>query len=116
MVKLKRCVTAAALMLMISGMAATGNSQGKAQKKFEAVPEHLRARLIERLDLYVEYERTKQYEKLYDLLLVSVEVPLNLDRETYVAASRKLIAKGYRSVLLKFKPQQTLVLSLNDED
>jgi len=114
MVKLKMCVTAAALMMTM--MAATVYSQGKVEKKFEAVPEHLRARLIERLDLYVEYERTRQYEKLYDLLLESVAVPRTLDREGYAEASRRLIAKGYRSVLLKFKPHSTLALTLNDGD
>ena len=111
--KLKSYMMTAVLMLM---MAATVNAQGKVQKKFEAVPEHLRARLIERLELYVEYERTRQYDKLYDLLLESIAVPLKLDREAYVAASEGTIAKGYRSVLLKFKPHSTLALSLNDED
>ena len=113
MEKYKTCVTAVVLIFM---MAVTGYCQGKMQKRFEAVPEHLRARVIERLDLYVEYERTRQYEKLYDLLLESVAVPRTLDRETYVEASKRTIAQGYRSVLLKFKPQWTLVLSLNDED
>lgn len=106
-------MTVAALMLM---MAATASPQGKVQRRFEAVPEHLRARLIERLELYVEYERARQYEKLYDLLLESIAVPQKLDRAAYIAASKNSIAKGYRSVLLKFKPQWTLALSLNDED
>ncbi|HVG33269.1 MAG TPA: hypothetical protein VM911_09320 [Pyrinomonadaceae bacterium] len=111
--KLKTYMMAVALMLM---MAATASAQAKMQKKFEAVPEHLRARLIERLELYVEYERTSQYEKLYELLLDSIAVPLKLDRDAYVAASKRTIAKGYRSVLLKFKAQWTLALSLNDDD
>ena len=76
----------------------------------------MRERLIERLNLYVEYERTRQYEKLYDLLLESVATPTNLSRDAYVEASKKTIAKGYRSVLLEFKPTDTLNLSLNDED
>lgn len=111
--KLKVYPMAVALMLML---AAAVNAQSKFQKKFEAVPEHLRARLIERFELYVEYERNKQYDKLYDLLLESIAVPLKLDREAYVEASERTIAKGYRSVLLKFKTQWTLALSLNDED
>lgn len=111
--KLKTYMMAVAVILM---MVAAANAQSKVQKKFEAVPEHLRARLIERLELYVEYERNKQYEKLYDLLLESIEGPLKLDRETYVEASKRTIAKGYRSVLLKFKAQWTLALALNDED
>ena len=89
--------------------------QQKGQKVFAAVPEHLRARLVERLNLYVEYERTKQYEKLYDLLWEYVVDPNSLSREAYVNASRKTIAEGYRSVLLEFKPTGTIDLSVNDE-
>ena len=89
--------------------------QKKEQKVFAAIPQHLRARLIERLNLYVEYERTKQYEKLYDLLWEYVVNPSSLSREAYVDASKKTIAEGYRSILLKFKPTGTIDLSLNDE-
>lgn len=32
------------------------------------IPSAKRARLLERLDLFVEYERTKQWDKFYDLL------------------------------------------------
>ncbi|HEX8143896.1 MAG TPA: hypothetical protein VF553_14955 [Pyrinomonadaceae bacterium] len=89
--------------------------QKKEQKVLAAIPQHLRARLIERLKLYVEYERTKQYEKLYDLLWEYVVDPNSLSRESYVKASKKTIAEGYRSVLLEFKPTGTIDLSVNEE-
>src|ERR1051325_1031980 len=89
--------------------------QKKEQKVFAAVPQHLRARLVERLNLYVEYERTKQYEKLYDLLWEYVVDPNSLSREDYVNASKKTIAEGYRGVLLEFKPTGTIDISVNDE-
>ena len=89
--------------------------QKKEQKVFAVVPQHLRARLIERLSLYVEYERTQQYEKLYDLLSDYVVDPNSLSREAYVDASKKTIGKGYRSILLEFKPTGILDLSIADE-
>lgn len=96
-------------------MATPVSSQLKEQKVLAAIPRNLRARLIERLNLYVQYERTKQYDRLYDLSLESVETPIRLDREAYVDASEKGLAKGYRSVLLKFKPNWTVDLSREDE-
>ncbi len=76
----------------------------------------MRARLIERLNSYVEYERTKQYEKLYDLLFESVAKPSSLSREEYVTASKKTFAEGYRTNLLKFKPTNTLDFSPDNEN
>src|SRR4051812_18322642 len=117
----KRFFTWAALLIVIA--AATGSpafSQTKEQKKeqraFAAIPQHLRARLIERLNLYVEYERSRQYEKLYELLEESVADQPKISREEYVAASRKRIAEGYRDALLEFKPTDAIDLSLTDED
>jgi hypothetical protein len=91
-------------------------SQGKVEKKLTAVPERLRPSLVERLNLYVECERTQQYEKLYDLLLESVANPRKIDRDAYVIASHNTIAKGYRSILLKFSPQWTVAISLDERD
>jgi hypothetical protein len=107
------------LACFASVMSVPTYSQTKEQKKEQevlaAIPQHLRARLIERLNLYVEYERTKQYEKLYDLLWDYVVDPNSLSREAYVNASKKTIAEGYRSILLEFKPTGTLDLSVTDE-
>jgi hypothetical protein len=107
------------LACFASAMFVPAHSQTKEQKKeqkvFAAIPQNLRARLIQRLNLYVEYERTKQHEKLYDLLWEYVVNPGSLSREAYVNASKKTIAEGYRSILLGFKPTATINLSLNDE-
>lgn len=114
---MRRSLAATFLLLIISPVIfAQAPSHIKDEKAFAIVPQQMRERLIERLNLYVEYERTRQYEKLYDLLLESVATPTNLSRDAYVEASKKTIAKGYRSVLLEFKPTDTLNLSLNDED
>ncbi len=107
------------LTCFVSAMFVPAYSQTKEQKKeqkvFAAIPQNLRARLIQRLNLYVEYERTKQHEKLYDLLWEYVVNPSSLSRGAYVNASKKTIAEGYRSILLGFKPTATIDLSLNDE-
>ena len=114
---MRKLLASTFILLVISSVIfAQAPSRTEEEKVFAAIPQHLRARLIERLNLYVEYERTKQYEKLYDLLWLSVVPPMNLSRDAYVDASKKTIAKGYRSVLLEFKPTDTLDLSLNDED
>ncbi|HKQ99148.1 MAG TPA: hypothetical protein VJT09_00665 [Pyrinomonadaceae bacterium] len=107
------------LTFFVSALSTPAHSQTKEQKReqkvFAAVPQHLRARLIERLNLYVEYERTANYQKLYDLLSEYVVNPGVLSREAYVDASRETIAKGYRGVLLEFRPTGTIDLSQSDE-
>jgi len=111
--------TISLLAFVVSAMYVPAYSQAteqkKAQKAFEVVPLHLRARLIERLNLYVEYERKQQYEKLYDLLWEYVVDPNLLSRDAYVEASKKTIAKGYRDILLEFKPTGIIDLSVNEE-
>lgn len=117
----KRFFTLVPLLIVIA--VATCNSafsqtreRKKEQKAFAAIPQHLRSRLTERLNLYVEYERSRQYEKLYELLEESVTDQPKFSREEYVAATKKRIAEGYRDVLLEFKPTAAINLSLNDED
>ena len=102
-------------LIMITPTSAQTKEQKKEQKVFAAIPENLRARLIERLNLYVEYERTKQYEKLYDLLLESVATSNGSSRDEYVNARKKALAEKYRRVLLKFKPTSTLKISLDEK-
>ena len=103
------------LVIIIPASSQT-KEQKKEQKVFAAIPENLRAKFVERLNLYVEYERTKQYEKLYDLLLESVATSNVLSRDEYVNARKKAIAEKRQSILLKFKPISTLKISLDDKD
>jgi len=46
--------------------------QAKDQDLFAPVPARLRARLVERLKLLVDYQRTQEWEKEYDLLSILV--------------------------------------------
>lgn len=109
-------ITAIALLMVVAATAqiAAARSQNKREKVFEVVPEHLRARLVERLELYVKYERARAYEKLYDLLWDSIVESSDEYREAYVNASRKAVAEGYRRVLLEFKPTATVNISLDE--
>ena len=53
--------------LLIALLITSTTAQVKADKKFSKVPAQLRERLIERMNSYFEYERTRQYDKLYGL-------------------------------------------------
>jgi hypothetical protein len=114
---MRRILTSTFLFVIVGSLVITAaHSQTKEQKVFAPIPQRLRASLIQRLNLYIDYERTKQYEKLYDLSLESVATPKQLDREAFVKASKMGIANGHRRVLLKFKPIQIVALSIENED
>ncbi|HEX8494748.1 MAG TPA: hypothetical protein VF658_18025 [Pyrinomonadaceae bacterium] len=66
------------LILMCLIVPAAG--QVKDSRKFRAVPAPLRQRLVERFNLYIEYERTQQYKKLFDLLSQTYIANQNLSR------------------------------------
>jgi hypothetical protein len=113
---MRRILSFTFLPLIIASLVISAvHSQTKEQRVFADVPQHMRARLIERLNLYVEYDRNRQYEKLYDLALESTATPKQLDREALAKACITGIAKGYRSVLLRFKPIQIVDLSVENE-
>jgi len=82
MIYLSRCYLASiviALCLSTSTLGQVNNS-----KKFHAVPRSLRERLVERFNLYVEYERTRQHEKLFDLLSEAYISNQHLTRQSYL--------------------------------
>jgi hypothetical protein len=51
-----------------AALASTTHGQDRAEGVFDVVPQQSRAGLVERLSEYVRYERTGQYERLYELL------------------------------------------------
>jgi hypothetical protein len=93
-------------MLVIMLLAVYARAQGKDEKVFEVVPQQTRAQLIERLKLYVEYQRTKDYQKLYDLYTQSTIKNLfkGQRKEEFVAAYREGDARGISFRLLEFTP------------
>lgn len=81
-------------------------ARGREQSVFDVVPEPLRAQLIERLKLYVEYQRTRQYEKLYDLYSrTTIErVFKNQTRDEFVLAFQKGDAERISVRIMDFSP------------
>lgn len=86
------------LIILVSSVVA---GQVKNAKKFSnlRVSPELRQRLFERFNLFVEYERTQQFEKLYDLL--PSDVRRSVQREFYVAERQKAatLEHGYGRLL-----------------
>lgn len=75
-------------------------------KVLEPIPEPLRPQLLERLDLYVEYQRTKQYDKLYDLMSRSTIHLVFKDqtKEEFVRAYQAGDAQRTSIRLIEFTP------------
>jgi hypothetical protein len=84
-------------------------AQSKNEQVFDAVPEALRARLLERLDLYVQYQRTKDYEKLFDLYSETTlaKVFHGQSKADFVKAYQSGDAQGSSSRLIEFVPAHT---------
>ena len=85
-------------LLIVVCLALPASGQVENSKKFRPVPAQLRERLVERFNLYVEYERTRQYEKLFDLLSQEYISNQHLTREGYLQS--RLLDK-----LVEFKPR-----------
>jgi hypothetical protein len=68
--------------------------------------------LVERLKEYVTYEKTRQYEKLYDLLYD--RNGKNADKEAY--SKSRAEAEDRWGVIQEFTPTFILDITLNDGD
>ncbi len=76
---------------------------GDGLKVFEPVPANQRARLAERLKLLVEYQRTKQYEKVFGMLpKVHTQHP-ELTKEEFLAD----IQRQGKAHIVDFVPEYT---------
>ena len=90
-------------LVLISG-SAFGQATDAKKLSHLRISEDLRARLIERLNLFIEYELSQQYEKQYDLL--ATKCPANLQcghasREEYVEGKRNI--RNSLGILLELK-------------
>lgn len=98
------------LLLLLAG--ATVHAQERTENVFEKVPLESRARLVERLREYVTYERTRQYEKLYELLYDRDDK--NAGKEVY--SKSRVEAEGRRGVIQEFTPTFILDITLREGD
>ena len=78
---------------------------------FYQVPEEFKARLIERINQLVEYERTQQYAKLYELYLPDFAHKFFVakNKEEYERIRRE--AGEPYEVIVDFKPDEIAVLN-----
>lgn len=77
--------------------------QANDQDVFAPVPALLRTRLVERLKLLIEYQRTQQWEKQYDLL--SVVATQGDSKEEHVKRLQRWYAEGLGDILIDFTPK-----------
>ena len=103
-------------MIVMLGMSAA--AQSKAEKVFEVVPEAERARLLERLHLYVEYQREKDYDKLFDLFSDATKNKYfnGLSKADFVKAYQNGDERGSSSRLIEFTPTDTQKISADGND
>ena len=96
-------------VLMVLMCFVYGKGQSEAQKVFDVVPEAMRARLVERLSNYTEYQRSKQYEKLYDLFSESTIKNLfrGQSKTEFINAWQKGDNEGTSRRLIEFIPGHT---------
>jgi hypothetical protein len=79
--------------------------QVKNTKKLSRIPPVLREKLIQRLELFIQYDRAHEYEKQFDLLSRSYLESNKFDREAYVEFKRKEI----RGTLLEIKIHEAIL-------
>jgi hypothetical protein len=91
------------LMIVMLGLCVQG--QSKEQKVFDPVPEALRARLLERLQSYVDYQRRKDYGQLFDLFSQTTLDKFfhGQSKADFVKAFQNGDAQGSSSRLIEFK-------------
>lgn len=88
----------------LKGCQSFSPSRFKEQDVFESIPQPLRARLIERFKLLIQYRRTRRWEKLYELL--STEAKRGRSKEEVVRDYRNhpgVAGTGY--LLASFTPK-----------
>jgi hypothetical protein len=103
-----------ALIIVLLGLCVHG--QSKEQQVFDPVPEALRARLLERLHLYVDSQRRKDYGELFDLFSETTRNKFfrGQRKADFVKAFQNGEAQGSSSRLIEFAP--THVDKIEGED
>lgn len=94
--------------MVVASCAKITDGQFKGARVFDPVPVHLRARLDERLKLYAKYERSMNYEKLYELISEHTINNLNgITKDAYIEYRLKKAAHPANGILLNFIPIAT---------
>lgn len=101
------------LFLGICLFAASASGQVEDLNKFASVPAPIRDRLIERLNLYIEFDRTNQYGKKFDLFSEAYRTGTWKSKADYVKFSQDEEAKGIGRRLIAFNISSVESDSLN---
>src|SRR5215468_1621226 len=80
-----RIIMAPFYLILLCAISVLVGAQDNEQKAFSSVPESVRARLIERFQLFVLYETTEQWDLQYELL----EPRYEKGKDEYVALRRR---------------------------
>lgn len=83
------------------------------QEPLSAIPVPQRARLIERLRLLVEYQTTRQWDKMYDLSLTSIRGERN--EEDFIRLFQSIEAEPSFSTLLSFAPTEAITIDRSQD-
>jgi hypothetical protein len=93
-------------LLLVAVICAHAQGQTKDQDIFAGVPTNLRASLGERLKLLVDYQRTQQWEKQYELL--SITSTQGVSKEEYAKRNRHWYKEVVpEDLILDFAPKAT---------
>jgi hypothetical protein len=95
----RRLAAAACLILLFSSLTL---AQAADAEVFGAIPEAQRPRLIERLNLLIEYQKTQQWAKQYDLL--SSLTKSAEGKQDFINRTRQAYTKWGRTPLISFTP------------
>jgi hypothetical protein len=87
------------------------SAQGQSHKlgvrdPLSPIPVHQRTRLIERLNLLVEYQNAQQWEKVYDLLIESIKG--RRSKKDYANSRREVETIAPISTLIAFVPTEAI--------
>src|SRR5262245_1144362 len=88
----------------------TAIAQGLDEHAFEGVPAQLRGTLVQSTLEFIEYEKTKQYGKLYEML--DEQAASRAKNEDYIAG--RVRAETKFGILREFAPQSVMNVTLND--
>jgi hypothetical protein len=90
-------------ILVVTFFLAPAQGQVRNDKKFSSVPKHERERLVQRFNLYIEYDRAQQYDRLYDLYSETYIKGQKLSKASFLQVVES-IPVSMRSMLLEYKP------------
>ena len=101
------------LLLCLLATPALGQ-EADLEKQFAPVPAAVRSRLIERLNQFLEYDRTGQYEKKFDLISKYYLSVLKWTKADYAKLMQDRAALGKGEKIIDFKISSVGSFSLGD--